>query len=134
MTLTRDQIVATCDRYLAAMSAGDHDAIMACFAPDAVQEEPAGAAPNVGHDAIRAFFEKSLRTRIRSTRLGPVTVVGNRAVFQLRVDILNLDLPPLTSSDVVEFDEQGRFTSIIAFPDLEAHPGDTGPALDQEPT
>jgi len=114
----RDRIVAACDAYVAALDSGDVESAVACFAPDATQEEPAGSLPNVGTDAIRAFFE-SRRSRIRVRRCSPVTVVGYRAVFQIHV-VVDDGAVELVSSDVVELDDQYRFRSIVAFPDRHA--------------
>lgn len=45
------------DAYFAAIKALDADAFVACFAADAVQEDPVGAPANHGHEAIRTFFD-----------------------------------------------------------------------------
>lgn len=45
------------DAYFAAIKALDADAFVACFAVDAVQEDPVGAPANHGHEAIRTFFD-----------------------------------------------------------------------------
>jgi steroid delta-isomerase len=46
-------------RYCAAVTAGDMDAIIAMYAADAVQRDPSSAPPNVGHAAIRTFYENA---------------------------------------------------------------------------
>ena len=122
MTVTRQQIVDTCDRYVAAVSAHDPDLIMEVFADDPHQEEPVGSEPNVGRAAIRHFFETH-SGGFTISRLGPVTVVGHHAVMQIRVD-LERDgrRTSLTSSDVMTFADDGRITSIRAYPDLAADP------------
>jgi steroid delta-isomerase len=53
MSTPTEQTVA---EYFAAIRAMDADRCVAVFAPDAVQHDPVGAPPNIGHDAIRAFF------------------------------------------------------------------------------
>jgi steroid delta-isomerase len=42
--------------YFAAIRAMDVEAWVATFAPDAVNHDPVGAPPTVGHDALRQFF------------------------------------------------------------------------------
>jgi steroid Delta-isomerase len=120
--VTRQQIVETCDRYVAAISRHDPDLIMELFADDPRQEEPVGSAPNVGRAAVREFFDNH-RGGFTIRRIGPVTVVGHRAVMQIRVDVEREGARmSLTSSDVMTFAEDGRIVSIIAYPDLEADP------------
>jgi steroid delta-isomerase len=120
--VTRQQIVETCDRYVAAISRHDPDLIMELFADDPHQEEPVGSAPNVGRAAVREFFDNH-RGGFTIRRIGPVTVVGHQAVMQIRVDVEREGARmSLTSSDVMTFAEDGRIVSIIAYPDLEADP------------
>jgi steroid delta-isomerase len=122
MTVTRQQIVDTCDRYVAAVSVHDPDLIMDVFADDPHQEEPVGSEPNVGRDAVRRFFE-SHSGGFTIRRMGPITVVGHHAVMQIRVDLeRDGGLKSLTSSDVMTFADDGRITSIRAYPDLDADP------------
>ncbi|MGN0063546.1 MAG: nuclear transport factor 2 family protein [Nocardioides sp.] len=118
----REQIVEACESYVAAVGRGDVEAVMALFAVDARQEDPVGSEPNVGADAIRAFFEASAQVPMRTTRYGPVTVTGNRAVFQLVVSLDSGDggTFQMLFSDVVTFGEDGRITEILGFPDGEA--------------
>lgn len=118
----REQLVEACQSYIAAVGGGDVEAVMALFAADARQEDPVGSEPNVGTAAIRAFFEASAQVPMRTTRYGPVTVTGNRAVFQLVVSIDGGDGGwfEMLFSDVVTFDEDGLITEILGFPDAEA--------------
>jgi steroid Delta-isomerase len=46
-------------RYAAATTARDADAYVALFTPDAVQVDPYPTPPNVGHEAIRSFIQRS---------------------------------------------------------------------------
>lgn len=122
---TRDEICRLCDDYMAAVSAHDLDALMSLFAPDAEQQEPVGSAPNVGREAIREFFEASRQVPFAMTRMGPVTVVGNRALFMAHVRV---DAPggprEITTADVITVDDQCRIVELLAFPDREADPHD----------
>jgi steroid Delta-isomerase len=51
-TLTEQAVV----EYFAAIRAMDVERCVAVFAPDAEQHDPVGVPPNIGHEAIRAFF------------------------------------------------------------------------------
>ena len=53
MSISAEQTIA---EYFAAIRAMDVERCVAVFAPDAVQHDPVGTPPNVGHAAIRAFF------------------------------------------------------------------------------
>lgn len=121
--LTRDEIVERCDRYCAAVSARNVDAIVALFAPDATQYEPIGSPPNIGHDAIRAFFSRNPGTRLEVRRMGPVTVVDRHAAMQIRVSVVRDGVSSmLASTDLFEFDDDGLIVSIVALPDRQANP------------
>jgi len=124
MPLTRDQIVDVCDRYCAAMTAGDPDRTVALFAADATHEEPVGTGVRRGHEEIHAFLHSNKDVAFTMTRLGPVTVVGRRAAFQARVDVPGPDgMLSLTATDLVTVDDDGLIAGIVVYPDLEAHPG-----------
>lgn len=120
---TRDEICRLCDDYMTAVSAHDLDTLMALFAPGAEQQEPVGTPPNVGHDAIRGFFAASRQVPFTMTRMGPVTVVGNRALFMARVRIELADgVREMTTADVFTVDDQCRIVELLAFPDHRADP------------
>lgn len=119
---SREEICAQCDAYVAAVAAHDTEAIVKVFAPDATQEEPVGSAPRIGHDGIRSFFTESEGFPFTVSRLGPITVSGQVAAFQIRVDFEGQAMPPMSSTDVVTFNEDGLIQSIVAIPDLAAHP------------
>jgi len=122
---TREEICRLCDDYIAAVSSHDPDAVIALFADDAVQEEPVGSAPNVGREAIRAFFEGHRDAPFTLTRFGPVNVVGNRAAFQAHVAMDTPEGPfAMTTTDVITVDEDCRISEILAFPDRQGDPQD----------
>ena len=120
---TRDEICRLCDDYMAAVSAHDLETLMSLFAPDAEQQEPVGSAPNVGRHAIRAFFEASRQVPFTMTRMGPVTVVGNRALFMAHVRVEAPDgVREITTADVIAVDDRCRIDELLAFPDPAADP------------
>ena len=51
-TLTEETVA----EYFAAIRAMDVERCVAVFATNAEQHDPVGAPPNIGHEAIRAFF------------------------------------------------------------------------------
>src|SRR5699024_4328802 len=122
---TRAEICKLCDAYVAAVSAGDTDTIMSLFASDAEQQEPVGSSPNRGHEAIRPFFERNAGVGVSMTRIGPVLVVGNRALFMAHVRVEAVDgVREMTTADVLTVNEQYQITELLAFPDGAADPYD----------
>ena len=82
---TAAEIKELLDRYCAAMSAQDRETWLDCFADDAVQEDPVGAAPNHGRDAIGAFFDGNpIPVHIYQTQ-DPL-VIGNEVLAFFAVD------------------------------------------------
>jgi steroid Delta-isomerase len=57
---TTDQLRQTVATYAATVTARNADDYAALFTPDAVQVDPYPSPPNVGHDAIRAFMQRSI--------------------------------------------------------------------------
>lgn len=121
--MIRDDLVQRCDAYLTAVETKNTDALVALFAADARQYEPIGSEPNVGHDAIRAFFTRNPSVQLKLNRMGPVTVAGRYAAMQVRVEVdRDGARARLTTTDVIEFDEDGRIVSLYAIPDRDADP------------
>ncbi len=119
----RSAICAACDRYITAVDAGDVDAVMALYADEPCIEDPVGSEPRVGRDAIRAFYTETAAMDFSARRIGPITVVGNRAAFQFRVDVpLGDSTLKLTTTDVMTFDDRGRILTMSAYADAEADP------------
>ncbi len=118
---TRAEISRLCDDYLAAVTAGDVEAVVALFAPDARQEDPVGSEPNIGHEAIRAFFTASAQVPLTCTRFGPVTVMGDQAVFQILIVMsMGEDELRMLFADRITVDEQNRITELLGWADAEA--------------
>src|SRR5580698_1325238 len=79
---TPDEIRARFAAYVAAVEARDRDALLACFADDAVQIDPYPSPANVGKDAIGTFFDQTftLAEKLVFT-VGQVVIGGDRGVF-----------------------------------------------------
>ncbi|MFC0866215.1 nuclear transport factor 2 family protein [Sphaerimonospora cavernae] len=123
MPLNRDKVVEVCDAYIAAMSSHDADRIVALFSPTATHEEPIDTPVRHGHDEIRAFVAKHTHMGFTLTRMGPVTVVGNRGAFQVRVDIPTPDGGrAVTATDMITVGDDGLISGIVVLPDAQAVP------------
>jgi steroid Delta-isomerase len=118
---SREQIVAACDTYLAALSEGDVDTILGLYAADATVEDPIGSEIKRG-DEIRAFYESTKGVSLKATRVGPATVAGSTAAFLFRLDVTVGDQDiVLASTDIMTFDDAGKVTSMVAIPDGDAY-------------
>ena len=124
-----EAIRATITRYMAAMSAGDRDTWVGCFAPGATLEDPVGTEVLTGNDAIGEFFDNAhaMADAISMEATGPVRVAAGEAAFPFRilttVGESRLTMPVV---DVMSFDDDGRITSMRAFWDM----ADMAPAAD----
>jgi steroid Delta-isomerase len=56
---TADQVRAVPERYVETFQRKDRDAWLSLFAPDAVHHDPVGTPPNVGREAIAAFWDRT---------------------------------------------------------------------------
>lgn len=121
---TRDEICAICDQYIALLSKGDTEGIVALYDANARLEDPLGSEPKYGHEAIREFYKGVGGVTLTATRLGPVTVVGHEAAFQFRIDVpIGEDTISMVTTDLMSFDESGKVTAMKAYADAEAQPG-----------
>ncbi len=113
-----DAIRATIDAYTKFSTAGDLDGLVALFTEDAVQEDPVGQPPNVGHDAIRVFFQnaQSVGPMELSLAREPI-IIGNEAIVFLTVvsHVGDQDVHVPFITDHMTFDDDGRIRSLRAF-------------------
>lgn len=118
---TRAEIVQVVEAYLTAVNDSDVEGAVALFAADARQEDPVGSEPNIGHDAIRAFFTASAEVEMSATRYGPVCVMGNQALFQLVIEMpMGEDVFRMLFTDHITLDEAGRIAELRGWNDAEA--------------
>lgn len=123
MSASREAVIAAADAYIAAMSVGDPARTVKLFAPDASHEEPIDTPVRHGHDEIFAFLDQYKDLGFTLARLGPVTVVGNRGAFQIRVDVPSADgTRSLAATDLITVDEDGLISGIVVLPDAQADP------------
>lgn len=108
------QLAETVDAYLAALAAGDVDAILALYADDATVEDPVGSEPIRGREGLRAFYERATAHEMRPERTGKVRVAGSEVAFAFTLRMPGVGL----TLDVIEtmaFDDAGRITAMRAF-------------------
>jgi steroid delta-isomerase len=115
MMLTHEDVRRCCHRYAEAWNAGDVDAVVAMFSPDAVVREPIDGPEFDGLDAFRAFFE-SVRPLVESlTVVEPIFISADCHHAAVRFDIVataegrRFVTPSL---DFFHFDDQGRFVAL----------------------
>jgi steroid delta-isomerase len=116
------------DGYCAAFTAGDRDAYVGLFAPDAWIEDPVGTPRHEGHDAIGTFFEnaRGMAESIELRRTGPVRVAAGECAFPMQArPVLGEATYVVDIIDVMTFDDDARITTMRAFWDpAEMRPAD----------
>jgi hypothetical protein len=104
------------EQYLEYARTGDHEAIIAMFADDAVLEPPdRSAIPEVrGIDALRAHYHRSVTTRTPKIEATNWVVDGLRCVVELTA---SYDDEPgdLRIVDVFSFDKAGKIAHMTAY-------------------
>ncbi|TXH55634.1 MAG: steroid delta-isomerase [Burkholderiaceae bacterium] len=102
--------------YVAALNAGDLEAIVALYADDASVEDPVGSAPHRGRQAIRAFYARSVAVPLEVALEGPVRVAGRECAFPFSVSLVyesqRMTFRPI---DTFRFDEAGRIVQMRAY-------------------
>lgn len=116
MTLSNDDVVAGVRRYLDTVATGTAADVTALYAPDATVEDPVGADPLHGHDAIRGFYA-TIEALAKTTELVTVRAVAGQAAFHFRIVVelgggATSTMEPL---EVMTFDDDGLITSMRAF-------------------
>ena len=103
------------ERYSELVSKGDIDAIVDLYAEDGQIEDPIGSEPHVGHDAIRAFYQRTIGS-IAMKPTGPVRVAGKEAATSFVVLLGSGDRRKAV--DIISamvFDDAGKITSMRAW-------------------
>jgi steroid delta-isomerase len=116
------------DAYTGAFGAGDKDAYVALFAPDAWVEDPVGSPRHEGHDAIAEFFTQmsTMADSIELQVTGPVRVAAGECAFPMQArPTMGGTTMCIDIIDVMTFDDAGKITSMRAFWDpAEMRPAD----------
>ncbi len=114
---TPESLRALVDSYCTAFSAGDLDGVIALYAPDAEQRDPANTPPNVGHDAIRTFYANA-HAAADSLRIEALAVhsCGNQVAFDFKVTV-SMGGGEMTISGIEVFtvDDDHLITDVAAY-------------------
>jgi len=102
--------------YLDSISRGDIEGRLALFAPDATFEDPVGAAPMVGHEALRAFWTAGAGLEVR-TRLELIVVGGDEAAYVFTAEIVGNpdDRVTIRTIETIEVDDNGLISRMRAY-------------------
>ena len=115
---TAEDIQELYERYAAAWSRHDVDAVTALFATDAVVHDPVDWPALKGAEAIREFFQEALGV-VRAMRLvGPVHVSADCCHAAARVDVdaeFGDGIKVVEALDVWTFDGDGRILTMNAY-------------------
>ena len=82
-----EQMTAVVQAYIDGFAAGDPEAIVALFAPDATVEDPVGTPPKRGLDQIRTFYAASIATGARLELLGEPRCAADYVAFPFAVKL-----------------------------------------------
>ncbi|MDG3009427.1 nuclear transport factor 2 family protein [Rhodococcus sp. D2-41] len=115
---TRDEICSALESYVKHLGNHDVDQLVSLFADDAVQHEPLGVRTYRGIDEIRGFDTENAKVAFTVSRYSPITVTGRFAAMQLRVQLEGV--PDFLSTDLFEFDEDGKIVSLSVVLDPQA--------------
>ena len=117
--MERSELEALVHTYVDAVGRQDIDALVAMFAEDAIQEDPVGTPPNVGHDAIRGFFEKSFAVPF-SVEMNPeILVGGNYASFRFVITVpIGDDKVVVRVADLLKANDDGTIAQLWAIQDM----------------
>ncbi|MBY0402146.1 nuclear transport factor 2 family protein [Myxococcota bacterium] len=124
--LSQSRMKAVLQAYVDGLNAGDAEAVIALFAPDAVIEDPIGTPEKRGAE-IEAWFRAAAKMRARLELAAPIRGShGNAAAMAFTVTTrFEGQLRTTRSLDTMRFDEHGRITRLEAYwgpEDVETRP------------
>src|SRR5689334_5784861 len=115
MAAGKERIREVVETYLDLVSRGSAAEIVALYADGATVEDPVGADPLVGRDAILGFYG-GLEGLERKARLLALRIAGGEAAFHFEmvttVGTTSYTLAPL---EVMTFDDDGKIASMRAW-------------------
>jgi steroid delta-isomerase len=111
------ELRALVERYAAAVSARDLNAILGLFHEEAVQYDPADAAPNIGAAAIRTFFEAAFSASTSTVfSASGVHTCGDQVAFEFNIEVgLGDNTMRIGGIEVFTVDESTRITAVSAY-------------------
>jgi steroid delta-isomerase len=104
--------VAIVNRYVAAFGNSDIEVIRDIYAQNSTLEDPAGADPIVGRDAICEFYQVAFSVGVKLTLTGNPRCAGNYVSFPFTVVTPDMGFEAI---DLFEFNEQGKIIAMQAF-------------------
>ncbi len=111
---TPEHMQQTVDNYLAAINAGDMQAVVALYADNAEVEDPAGTEPKRGDDILE-FYTNAFAGGAKVELTGPVRISAKAAAFPFRAEITRPDgLVIVEVIDIFDFDEAGKVRKMTA--------------------
>ena len=113
--LTSEYMLQIVDQYIAAINAGDMQAVMALYADDASVEDPVGTKPKRG-DEILQFYTNAFSGGATVALTGPVRLSTKTAAFPFRAEIGKDDgqVMMVDVIDIFEFDSAGKIAKMTA--------------------
>ncbi|MEJ6595067.1 nuclear transport factor 2 family protein [Parasphingorhabdus sp.] len=114
--ITPEYMQQIVDRYLAAINAGDMQAVMALYTDDATVEDPAGTEPKRG-DEILQFYTNAFSGGAKVQLTGPVRISTKAAAFPFRAEIGGADGQVMIVEviDIFEFNPAGKVAKMTAY-------------------
>jgi steroid delta-isomerase len=117
-----DDIRTTITNYIQRFGA-DREGWLDLFADNATIEDPVGADPHAGREAIGAFwdFAHSLAESVELDLTGPVCVAGDEAAFAMRiVSTIGDARMAIPAIDAMTFDDDARIATMRAYWSMDA--------------
>jgi steroid delta-isomerase len=110
---TQAAMKATLQSYLDHFNEGDAEKLTALFATDATVEDPVGAPPHKGTEAIRAFYVDAMKNGAQLSLSAPIRGShGNAAAMAFEAKIGTLTVRIV---DVMTFNEDGKVATMQAY-------------------
>ncbi len=115
MTPAVEAIRATVEAYVRAIAHGTVDEILALYAEGATVEDPVGTEVRTTRESLREFYAV-IEPLKQTAELVTVRIASNTAAFHFRlVTDFGENAFEVAPIDVMEFDDEGKITSMRAF-------------------
>jgi len=114
---TPDELRSAIDHYVTTINGREPGAIADLFTEDAVQADPASRPPNVGRDAIAAFFTDGIAASVGWVfEAERIHTCGSTAAIDFRITVsLGEGSMVISGIEIFEAAEDGRFASAHAY-------------------
>lgn len=115
MAPASDAVRKTIDAYIAAVTTGTVDEIMALYAPGATVEDPVGSGVRETEESIREFYG-NVAPMDQTGEVYFARIAGDSAAFHFRITTRAGDQEfEITPIDVMTFDDDAKITSMRAY-------------------